>query len=331
MIQALILALLIMTGTVALWHIILLAIFLGLVNAFDMPARQSFVVEIIEKKEDLGNAIALNSSMVNGARLLGPSIAGILISAVGEGICFLINGISYIAAIVSLLYMRVATVKIDYKNTNILYELKEGFNYVFGFVPIRAVILFLGLMSLMGMPYAVLMPVFAKEILHGGPHTLGFLMGASGAGALIGAIYLASRKNVLGLGKMIPIAGSIFGAGLIVFSFSKILWLSLLFMSFTGFGMMVQMASSNTVLQTIVDDEKRGRVMSFYVMAFAGMAPFGSLLAGGLANSIGAPNTLLISGISCISGSILFAGKISSFREIIRQAYVKVDAIPEVF
>ena len=331
MVQALILAFLVMTGSVVLWHIIVLAICSGLVNAFDMPARQAFVVEMVERKEDLGNAIALNSSMVNIARMLGPSIAGILIATVGEGICFLINGISYVAAIASLLYMRIATVKTEAKKTKILDELKEGFSYVFGFVPIRTIILFLGLISLVGMPYAVLMPVFAKEILHGGPHTLGFLMGASGGGAIIGAIYLASRKNVLGVGRIIPIAGGIFGIGLIAFSFSKILWFSLFLMLITGFGMMVQMASSNTVLQTIADDEKRGRVMSFFAMAFVGMAPFGSLMAGGLASFMGAPNTLLISGIVCILGSILFARKISSFREIIRQTYARADVIPEVF
>lgn len=311
MIQAFILSLLVLTGNVSVSHIIPLSIFLGLVNAFDIPARQSFVVDMIENKDDLGNAIALNSSMFNGARLLGPSIAGILISSFGEGICFFLNGVSYLAVIAALMSMKVKPRKIETKNSHIFQELKEGFVYAFGSAPIRLIILLVGLISLVGMPYTVLMPIFAKEILHGGPHTLGFLMGFSGAGAIMGAIFLASRKNAGGLAKVIPLATGIFGTGLIVFSQSRILWLSLLFMLLTGFGMMVQMASSNTVLQTIVDDNKRGRVMSFYAMAFMGMVPFGSLMAGGLASKIGAPNTLIIGGLACILGSLIFAGKLS--------------------
>ena len=234
MIQALILAFLYLTGTIEVWHIILLSIFLGFVNAFDIPARQSFVVEMVEKKEDLGNAIALNSSMVNGARLLGPSIAGMLIAFTGEGICFLLNGLSYLFVIVSLLFMKVAPRKIKNKNTSVLKELKEGIDYATGFAPIKYIILLLGLVSLMGMPYTILMPVFAKEILHGGSHTFGFLMGASGLGALTGALYLASRKNVLGLTKIIPLAACIFGLGLIAFSLSRFFLLSLMLMVIIG-------------------------------------------------------------------------------------------------
>lgn len=330
MIQALILALLVLTGGIEVWHLISLSIFLGLVNAFDMPARHSFVVEMVEKREDLGNAIALNSSMFNGARLLGPSIAGILIGATGEGICFLLNGISYLAVIAALLAMKITPRKTERQNTNVLQGLKEGFSYALGFAPIRSILLLLGLVSLVGMPYTVLMPVFAKEILRGGPHTLGFLMGASGIGALVGAIYLASRKSVLGLGKNIPLAASIFGIGLIAFSLSRVLWLSLALMLLTGFGLMVQMASSNTVLQTIVDDDKRGRVMSFYTMAFMGTAPFGSLLAGGLASRMGAANTLIIGGVCCILGSLSFASRLSILREMVRPIYIRTGIIPEV-
>jgi MFS family permease len=331
MIQALILAFLYFTGTIEVWHIILLSIFLGCVNAFDIPARQSFVVEMVEKKEDLGNAIALNSSMVNGARLLGPSIAGMLIAFTGEGICFLLNGLSYLFVIVSLLFMKVAPRKINNKNTSVLTELKEGFNYAIGFAPIKYIILLLGLVSLMGMPYTILMPVFAKEILHGGSHTFGFLMGASGLGALMGALYLASRKSVLGMGKIIPLAASIFGFGLITFSLSRFFLLSLTLMIITGLGMMLEMASSNTLLQTIVDDDKRGRVMSFYTMAFMGTAPFGSILAGGLANIIGTPNTILVGGISCILGALIFARKLPELRKMIRPIYVRLGFIvPEV-
>jgi MFS family permease len=330
MIQALVLAVLFFTGIMEVWHLMLSSIFLGCVNAFDMPARQSFVVDMIEKKEDLSNAIALNSSMVNGARLLGPSIAGMLIAATGEGICFLLNGLSYIFVIVSLLMMKVSSRKVKSQNSQVLQGLKEGFSYTFGFAPIRSVILLLGLVSLMGMPYTLLMPVFAKEILHGGSHTFGFLMGASGTGALIGALYLASRKSVLGLGKIICLSAAIFGFGLIVFALSRYFLLSLVFMLIVGLGMMMQMASSNTILQTLVDDDKRGRVMSFYIMAFVGTAPFGSLLAGGLASSLGAPNTLIIGGISCILGAAVFASKLPELRKIVHPIYVRLGIISEV-
>jgi MFS family permease len=329
MMQAFILALLTLTGTIAIWHIIMLALFLGFVNAFDMPTRQAFVVEMVETGGDLGNAIALNSFLFNGARLLGPSIGGILISLLGEGICFLLNGISFIAVIAALLAMKMTKREMRSKSSNVLKGVKEGFSYAFGFPPIRSLLLLLGLVSLLGMPYIVLMPVFAKNILHGGPHTLGFLLGASGVGALVGAIYLASRKSVLGLGRLITIALNIFGIGLIAFSLSRTLSLSLLLLVFTGFGMMVQMASSNTVLQTIVEEDKRGRVMSLYTMAFMGMVPFGSLLAGSLASKIGAPGTIMISGVACILGSILFARKLPLLRGLVRPIYMRKGIIRE--
>ena len=317
MFQALVLALLVLTGNVSVWHIIPISIFLGLINAFDMPARQSFVVQIVEKKEDLGNAIALNSSMFNGARLVGPSIAGILISALGEGICFLLNSISFLAVLAALLAMRVKPKRVEVKNKRILQELKAGFVYAFGFVPIRSIMLLIALISLVGMPYTVLMPVFAKNILQGGPHTLGFLMGFSGLGALTGALYLASQKNARRLVTMVPLAAGIFGIGLIAFAQSRVLWLSLIMMLITGFGMMVQMASSNTMIQTIVDDDKRGRVMSFYTMSFVGVAPFGSLLGGAIASKIGAPATLTIGGIFCVLGALVFTSKLSLLKEIV--------------
>jgi MFS family permease len=328
MIQALLLALLFFLGTIQVWHIVFLNIFLGCVNAFDVPARQSFVVEMVENKDDLGNAIALNSSMVNGARLLGPSVAGILIAFTGEGICFLINGLSYLFVIASLLFMKVKIPRRKKKEAAVLKELKEGFFYTFGFAPIKYIIMLLALVSLMGMPYSVLMPVFAKEILHGDSHTFGFLMGASGLGALSGALYLASRKSVLGLGKVIPLAAGIFGIGLISFALSRYLPLSFLLMIVTGLGMMLQMATSNTILQTIVEDNKRGRVMSFYTMAFMGTAPFGSFLAGSLAKIIGAPNTLIAGGVCCIIGALLFARKLPEIRKLVHPIYVKLGVIP---
>jgi MFS family permease len=327
MVQALILAILYFTGTIQVWQIVLLSIFLGIINAFDVPARQSFLVEMVDKKEDLGNAIALNSSMVNGARLLGPSVAGLLISFAGEGICFLINGLSYLFVIGSLLLMKVIPKKTNNRNKNVLNELKEGFSYAFGWAPIRYIILLLALVSLMGMPYTVLAPVFAKEILHGGSHTFGFLMGASGLGALTGALYLASRKDASGIVRIIPLAAGVFGIGLISFSFSRYLPLSLVLMMIIGLGMMLQMASSNTILQTIVEDDKRGRIMSFYTMAFMGTAPFGSFLAGALAKLAGAPYTVLTGGIVCIIGAFFFARRLPALKRMIHSASVKSNNI----
>jgi MFS family permease len=277
----------------------------------------------------LGNAIALNSSIVNGARLIGPSVAGMLIATLGEGMCFLLNGLSFIAVIFALLAMKITPKKREAKSSKVFQGLKEGFSYAFGFAPIRSVLLLLGLVSLMGMPFTVLMPIFAEKILHGGPQALGFLSGATGVGAIAGSIYLASRKSVLGLGRIIVISSNLFGIGLIGFSLSRLFWLSLLMMLLIGFGMMVEMASSNTVLQTIVEEDKRGRIMGFYTMAFMGMVPFGSLLAGSLANNIGAPNTVMIGGVACILGSVLFAKKLPSLRRITRPIYVEKGIISE--
>lgn len=327
--QAFILALLVLTGRITVWQILVLSIFLGFVEAFDMPMRQSFMVEIVGKK-DLGNAIALNSSMVNSSRLIGPSIAGVLIASMGEGMCFLLNAFSYLAVIISLLAMKVDETELPAREPQILKELKEGVAYAYSFAPIRSILLLLALVSLVGMPYSVLMPVFAKDILHGGPHTLGFLLGGAGVGALTGALYLASRKSVLGLGKWISLAAAIFGAGLIAFSFSTIFYLSLILMVVTGFGMIVQMASSNTLLQTVVEEDKRGRVMSLYAMAFRGMVPFGSLLAGTLASRYGAPATLMIGGACCIGGSLIFARNLPAMRTLVRPIYQKMGIVPDM-
>jgi MFS family permease len=322
MLQALTLAVLVLTGTIAIWHIVLLSFLLGGVNVLDIPTRQSFLIQMIEDKKDLGNAIALNSAIFNGARFVGPSLAGLLITLVGEGICFLLNGISYIAVIAALLAMHVSRLTPEQKHTNILQELKEGLNYAFDFKPIRFILLLLALTSFMGVPYVVLMPAFARDILHGGPHTLGFLMSASGAGALIGAIYLAARKSILGLGRIIPLASGIFGAGLIGLALFPAFWLSFLLMTIIGFGVMVQVAASNTLLQTIVEDNKRGRVMSFFAVSFMGMAPLGSLMAGTLAGMIGITTTIMFGGICCIVGAIFFARKLPLLRSIIRPLYV---------
>lgn len=331
MLQSFALAALALTDTITIPEIIWLSVAQGLINAFDMPARQSFVVEMIEGREDLSNAIALNSSMVNAARLVGPSIAGVLIAGVGEGYCFLVDGLSYIAVIASLLLMKLKSRAALQRPPRAMWEdLREGWTYVVHSAPIRSVLLLLAMVSLVGMPYTVLMPIFAGSVLHGGPHTLGFLMGASGVGALGAAIFLATRKTVLGLGRIIPVSAAIFGFGLIGFSFSRVLWFSLFLMLLTGGGMMEQMAASNTILQTIVDDDKRGRVMSFYSMAFMGMAPFGSLLAGTAATHIGAPTTLLIGGVLCIAGAIWFASYLPTIRSAVRPIYRRLGILPEI-
>ncbi|HST51759.1 MAG TPA: MFS transporter [Pyrinomonadaceae bacterium] len=331
MLQSLALAVLALSGVINIRHVIWLSVFQGLINAFDMPARQAFVVEMVERREDLPNAIALNSSMVNAARLVGPSIGGVVIAAVGEGWCFMIDAVSYIAVIASLLAMTVTprfTEKI--REANMLRQLREGFSYAARFAPIREVLLLLALVSLVGMPYTVLMPVFANEVLHGGPNTLGLLMAASGVGALAGAMFLAARKSVLGLGTLIPLTAAAFGAGLVAFSFSRVLWASLALMVVTGLGFMVQMAASNTVLQTIVDEDKRGRVMSFYTMAFMGTAPFGSLLAGSVAERVGAPHTLLFGGVGCVVGAIWFAFSLPALRRDVRPIYERIGILPEM-
>lgn len=329
MVQAFVLAFLYLSGSILVWHIVVLSVVLGIINAFDVPVRQSFMIEMVEKKEDLANAIALNSSMVNGARLVGPSVAGLLIALTSEGVCFLLNGISYLFVIASLLEMKITPRSIAKKNKKVWKEMKEGFSYTFGFLPIRYVILLLALVSLTAMPYTVLMPVVAKQVLHGGSHTYGFLMGASGLGALFGALFLASRKNILGLEKVIALSSALFGIALVLFSFSQYFLLSLALMVFIGLGMMLQMAASNTIIQSIVDDDKRGRVMSFYTMAFMGTAPFGSFLAGSLASRFGAPDTLLIGGLVCILGVVVYARKLPRLSQAVRPAYIKLGLIAE--
>jgi len=330
MVQAFILAFLTLSGSIQIWQILLLSLFSGLINSFDMPTRQSFVIQMVDDRKDLPNAIALNSSVFNAARLIGPTLAGILITAIGEGFCFFVNALSYLTVIVALLMMKIKPAENNYKKEKVLEGLKEGIKYAYNFKPIRALLLLIGLVSLTGMPYTVLMPVFARDILHGDAHTLGFLFGAVGSGALIGAIYLASRKSVLGLGKWIAIAAGIFSLGLLFFSFSRNIYLSVGLMLFTGFGMMMQMASTNTLLQTLVDDDKRGRVMSLYVMAFMGTAPFGSFMAGSLASTIGAPYTVLSSGIICLIGAILFYKNLPSLRKHIRPIYIQKGILQEV-
>jgi MFS family permease len=330
MLQAIVLYVLYVTHTITVWHILLLSLFLGAVNAFDIPVRQSFTVDMIDDREDLSNAIALNSSMVNAARLIGPSIGGILIALFGEGTCFLVNALSYIAVLFSLVMMTLPRWERSSRHRGpVMLQLKEGFFYAFNFMPIRTILILLSVISMVSGGVQALMPVFARDIFHGGSRALGLLVAASGLGALIGAIFLAGRKNVLGLNRIIAIAATTFGVAIVIFSHTSLLMIGMPVLLFSGFGMMVQMASSNIILQTIVEEDKRGRVMSFYTMAFMGLSPFGSLFSGVLAVKIGADNTLLWGGFFCIIAAIIFAFQLPKLRSFIRPVYIKKGIIIE--
>jgi MFS family permease len=325
--QSLALAVLTLAKIINIHEIIWLSVLQGLINAFDMPGRQAFLVQMVEDKQDLGNAIALNSSMVNMARLVGPALAGFVIASVGEGYCFLVDGLSYLAVIVSLVMMRITIAQVTRAPAAMLQQLREGWEYVRGFSPIRTILLLFALISLMGMPFMVLMPIFASKVLHGGPHTLGLLLGASGVGALTSAVSLALRRTVRGLTTMIQISAALFGLGLICFGLSRVFLLSMCLMLVVGFGMMQGMAASNTVIQTLVPEDKRGRVMSYYTMAFVGMAPFGSLLAGGLAHTLGAPHAVMITGAFCLAGALWFTTQLKSIRTVMRPIYIEMGII----
>jgi MFS family permease len=327
-IQSALLAAFALTHTITVWHVLVLVAIQGCINAFDVPARQSFVVEMIEDRADLPNAIALNSSMVNSARLLGPSVAGVLIAAVGEGWCFAVDAVSYLAVIASLLLMRIAPRARPPVTREVWAELAEGFRYVAGSVPIRSILLLLALISFAGVPYTVLMPVFVAAYYGNAPHMLGVLMGAIGVGALGGVLWLAARRSVLGLGRMIMISGATFGAALIAFSLARQLWLAVPLLAAAGAGMMMELAASNTLIQTLVDEDKRGRTMAFYTMAFFGMAPFGSLAAGLLAGWIGAPATVGACGALVLVGVALFLRHYGALRTAVRPIYRRMGILP---
>jgi len=321
--QSAALAVLALMNVITVAEVIVLQVVQGVINSFDTPARQSFVVEMVEDRDDLPNAIALNSSMINASRILGPSIGGVLIATLGEGWCFGADAISYIAVIISLLMMRRTPVQKALVDTHMLEELRTGWTYVAGFPPVRALLLLVALAGVAGMPYATLMPVIASKVLHGGPHTLGILMTASGLGALAGTLYLASRHTVVGLGKVIVAASLGLSLGLIAFSFSRVLWLSMIVLPFVGAGMMVQAAASNTILQTVVDERLRGRVMAFYSVAIMGMQPIGSLLAGYLAERIGTTNTIFYGALACLAGAILIGIRRPMLAEYVRPIYIE--------
>ena len=324
--QPAILALLTLTGLISKWHVVILSTYAGIVSAFDIPIRQAFTVEMIEDKEDLSNAIALNSTMVNGARLVGPALAGLLISWVGEGWCFLLNALSFVPVIWALLAMEIPPHKPG-RQKRILRELGDGVRYAFGFAPIRSVLLLLCLVSIAGMPYQQFMSAFAQDILHVGARMFGLLTSCVAVGALIGAGFLASRRTSIGLERVIPAATLVFGGGLVLFSQSQVWWMAMPLLVVVGCGMMVQMVSSNTLLQTVCDNDKRGRVMSFYTMAFMGTVPLGQLLAGNVARWISLPMMLLYSGVICIVGAALFATQLRSFRRQVMPIYERLGLV----
>ncbi|MCE3235595.1 MAG: transporter [Vampirovibrio sp.] len=329
MAQAFALAYLSLSGRIEVWHVLYLSVFMGVITGIDTPVRQSFVVDMLDKPENLSNAISLNSSVFNGTRLIGPAIAGIMIATVGEGWCFFLNGTSYIAVILALLSMRLTPKPVVQHTRSYLESVREGFSYAYHFPAMRAILLLVALVSLAGLPYSVLVPVYARDILHGDAQTLGYLMGSVGAGALTGAFYLASRSNVLGLGRLIPIAAGLFGITLVGFAFSHTLWLSMGLIYLLGLCMMMQLASSNILLQTLADEPMRGRIMSLYTMAFLGMTPFGSLMIGSMATHIGVSTTLAIGGCTCIAGAVLFSSRLSPLRKTVLPTYAQRGILQE--
>lgn len=328
MLQALTMTLLVLFNLIEVWHIIALSIVFGIVTAFDAPTRQSLVIDLIDKQEDLGNAIALNSAIFNGARLIGPAVAGIIIAAFGEGVCFLLNTLSFVAVIVALLLIKIPVKQATIHPTNFKESFSEGLHYTFQSMPIRTLIIMLASLSMAGFSFIVLLPAYAKEILNGSSDTLGYLMSAMGAGALIGAFYMAARKSVLGLGKIISVSVSLLGLSIVLAAFSGKMYFSLIVFFFSGLSMILSLSSINTMLQTIADQDKRGRVMSFYAMALMGTTPFGNLLAGTIASGIGIAYTILICGTITVLSGIWFGLNLKSLRINIRSIYVTKGILP---
>jgi len=329
-VQSLALAVLTLMHKITLWEVVALTAMQGVINAFDMPGRQSFLVQMVEDKQDLSNAIAINSSMANGARLIGPAIAGLVVARFGEGWCFLVDGVSYFAVIASLLLMRIAPLNARRVKASMLVQMREGWDYVRGFQPVRTILTLFAVVSLMGYSWSVLLPVFAAQVLHGGAHTLGWLSAAGGVGALISGTSLALRKSVLGLTRMVQVSVVLLGVALILFGLSHVLWLSVLLMVLVGFGMLQAASASNTIIQSLVTEDKRARVMSYYTMAFFGAAPFGSLLAGVLAHLFGAPHTVMFTGACCLAGAAWFTVKLPGVRASMRPIYEATGLLQRV-
>lgn len=330
LVQSALLCLVTVTGRASVWNLLALAALQGAINAFDTPARQAFVIDMVNSREELPNAIALNSSMVNASRLIGPAVAGVLIASIGEGWCFGLDALSYVAVIASLLAMTELQPVPRRAAVSLFSSMREGYDYVSRFPPIRALLLMLALASMTGVPYTTLMPIFATRVLHGGAHTLGYLMGASGLGATCGALWMASRKSVIGLDRIIPISIAVLGVSLCLFAKSTTLWIALPLLTVVGGGMIIGFAAINTMLQTLADSDKRGRVMSFGTMAFFGVIPFGSLLAGWLGDRVGVPTTVLITGVLALVGVAVFAAVLPGLQPHIRPVYERLGILPVV-
>jgi MFS family permease len=328
MVQSALLALLTLTNTITVWEVLVLAALQGLINAFDMPGRQSFLIRMVDDRADLGNAIAINSSMGNGARLIGPAIAGILVAAVGEGWCFFIDAVSYIAVIASLMMMRLHVPDVGRKRAGVWAEMHEGWQYVTTFLPVRTILTVVALISLLGYSYSVVLPIIASEVLHGTARTLGWLAGAAGVGALCSALSLTLRRTVVGLTKMLQIAPAMGGCALALLGMSHVEWVSILLMVFVGFGVIQTVSASNTIIQSLVPEEKRARTMSWYNMAHQGVTPFGSLIVGSMAHGIGVPYTVAVMGVCCVAGVAWFTALLPRVRAAMRPVYEAAGLIP---
>ncbi len=329
LLQALAMTLLVMFDVIQVWQIIALSLVFGVITAIDAPTRHSLVVDLIDKPEDLGNAIALNSAIFNASRLIGPAIAGIAIAMVGEGICFLMNTLSFVAVIYALLSIKLPPKKVVSSSNSFKKSFTEGFQYTFRSMPIRTLIIHLSILSLMGISFIVLLPAYAKEILGGGAETLGFLMSALGAGALTGALYMAGRNSAFGLSKIIAGFSILMGMVVLLAAFSTNTFVSLMLFYFGGLSMILSIAAINTLIQTISEDNKRGRVMSFYSMALMGISPIGNLIAGTMASKIGIPVTLIISGAITVVAGIWFLYNRNTLRNQLRPIYVEKGLLEE--
>jgi MFS family permease len=330
MILALVMTLLVMLNLIQVWHIVVLSILSGVITSLDSPTRQSLVICLVDDPADLGNAIALNSAIFNGARLIGPAIAGLTIAAVGEGICFLLNTLSFVAVLIAISRIKIVFNHRESGREDFKKSFSEGFHYTFSSVPIRTLIVILAILSTIGMPFIVLLPAYAKETLGGGSDTLGYLMSGLGAGALAGALYMASRKSVLGLTKIIATHLTVMGLAISLVAFSSSFWISIIIFSFGGLSMIMSLSSINTMLQTLADDDKRGRVMSFYAMALMGTAPIGNLIAGSVASGIGIRYTLLLCGLIVVASGLWFSMSRKRLRKHIRPIYVTKGILPSI-
>jgi MFS family permease len=327
--QALLLAALTFSGLIQVWHVLAISLFLGTVNAFANPSRGTFLLEMVESKDNLPNAIALNSLIMNSARFVGPSIAGAVLAFSGEAWCFMLNALSYLALIIALAMMRVKPIAPRATHEHWLQGLKQGFRYAFGFLPSRRLLLLVAAISMTTSPYQHMMPIFAGEVFGGDSRTLGLLISCAGLGAFAGTAYLAGRTSLHGLSRMIIIASFSAGIGLMLFSQSRLLWLSIILMLPIGFGLIVTATSTNTILQSIADEDKRGRVVSIYGTCFLGTPPIGNFIAGSLASHIGAPFTLLLFGALGTLAALAFALRVESWRAAIRPVYERLGLVKQ--